>query len=170
VSIVIFGVSRMAARPVGRPSTPVALALAVGVALAGAVLWGLAALVFHRQLALIGVLIGLGTGFAVARYRPGHPRTIVAGAVIAVIGCALGTFLAIVFALLDAGVGVSTITGHLGAVLRGYPGAVGWLGLLFWLIAAYVAVRVPLRARLTGGPPPAAADTADDPSGAAGTR
>jgi len=159
----------MAARPAGRPSTLVALALAVAAALAGAVLWGLAALVFHRQLALIGLPIGLGAGFAVARYRPGHRAAIVAGAVIAVAGCALGTFLAVVFALLDAGVGPSTITGHLGTVLRGYPGAVGWLGLLFWVMTAYVAVRVPLRGKRTGGGPSAnAADPAAEGTAKAG--
>jgi hypothetical protein len=146
VSVVIFGISRMAAGRASRPSTLIALVLAAAAALAGAVLWGLAALVFHRQLSLIGLLIGLGAGLAVARYRPGSVRTIVAGAVIAVIGCALGTFLAIVFSLLHAGVSVSTITGHLSTVLHAYPGAVGWLGLLFWLIAAFAAVRVPLRA------------------------
>jgi hypothetical protein len=152
VTVVIFGISRLAASPARRPSTLVALGLAVATALAGAVLWGLAALVFHRQLSLVGLLIGLGTGLAVARYRPRHVRTIVAGAVIAVAGCALGTLLAIVFSLLDAGISLSTITGHLGTVLRGYPGAVGWLGLLFWLIAAYAAVRVPLRARASTSP------------------
>jgi hypothetical protein len=155
VTVVIFGVSRLAAVPARRPSTLVALVLAAATALAGAVLWGLAALVFHRQLALVGLLIGLGAGFAVARYRPGHRRTIVAGALIAVIGCALGTFLAIVFSLLDAGVDLGTITRHLGTVLRGYPGAVGWLGLLFWLIAAYAAVRVPLRASQRAAAPDA---------------
>jgi hypothetical protein len=162
---VIFGVSRMAASPARRPSTLTALALALAAALAGAVLWGLAALVFHRQLSLVGLLIGLGAGLAVARYRPGHLPAIVAGAVIAVIGCALGTLLAIVFALLDAGASLSTIMRHLGAVARGYPAAVGWLGLLFWLIAAYAAVRVPLRAGAAqaASPAPAGPDSPPDP-------
>jgi hypothetical protein len=160
---VIFGVSRLAGGPASRPSTFTALALAAAAALVGAVLWGLAALVFHRQLSLIGLLIGLGAGLAVARYRPGDRRTIVAGAVIAVVGCALGTFLAIVFSLLDDGVSLSAIMAHLSTVLRGYPGAVGWLGLLFWLVAAYAAVRVPLRARAAQSANPAR-DGPDSPA------
>lgn len=156
----IFGAASIAARPASRPSTLTALALATAAALAGAALWGLAALVFHRQLSLVGLLIGLGAGLAVARYRPGHVPTIVAGAVIAVVGCALGTFLAVVFALLHAGLGISWITGHLSGVLRDYPSAVGWLGLVFWLVAAYAAIRVPLRARRAAGPPAAGPDSA----------
>jgi hypothetical protein len=87
--------------------------------------------------------IGAGVGYAVARFRPGHLPTIVAGVVIAVFGCALGTYLAIVFALLGAGYGLGTILSHSGTVLRGYPSDVGGFGLLFWLVAAYAAFRVP---------------------------
>jgi hypothetical protein len=90
-------------------------------------------------------------------------RTIVAGAAIAVVGCALGTFLAVVFALLDAGVSPGAITSHLGTVLRGYPGAVGWLGLPFWLIAAYAAARLPLRGRQAQGPAPTGPADPHDP-------
>jgi hypothetical protein len=147
----------MSARPAGKQSTLVALGLALAVAIVGAVLWGLVAVAFHRQLSLVGLLIGAGVGVVVARYRPAHPATIAAGAVIAVAGCALGTLLAIVFVLLDAQVSLSTITGHLNLVFRSYPSAVGWLGLFFWLIAAFVAVRLPMRAPRTSSPadPPA---------------
>jgi hypothetical protein len=148
--IMIYGVSRMSSPPAGRTSTLLALGLAIAAAVAGAVLWGLVALLIHRQLSLIGLLIGLGAGSAVARYRPGHRPTIVAGAVIAVVGCALGTFLAIVFTLLDEQVTLSTILSNLNVILRGYPSAVGGLGLLFWLIAAYAAIRVPLRTQRAG--------------------
>jgi hypothetical protein len=144
-SVVIFGAARIGARPAARPSTLAALALAAGVALTGAVVWGLAALVFHRQLSVVGLLIGLGAGLAVARYRPGHVPTIVAGAAITVAGCAIGTFLAVAFSLLRAGASIGWITAHLSSVLRDYPSDVGWLGLVFWLIAAFAAVRVPLR-------------------------
>jgi hypothetical protein len=160
---VIFGAASIAARPAARPSTLAALALAAGVALTGAVVWGLAALVFHRQLSLVGLLIGLGAGLAVARYRPGHVPTIVAGAVITVAGCAIGTFLAVAFALFRAGASIGWITAHLNGVLRYYPSEVGWLGLVFWLIAAFAAVWVPLRARRaagsTGGRPAGPAQT-----------
>ncbi len=143
----IYGVSRMPSRPAGKASTLLALGLAIAAAVAGAVLWGLTALVIHRQLSLIGLLIGLGAGSAVARFRPGHRPTIVAGAVIAVAGCALGTFLAIVFTLLDEQVTLGTIFSNLNVILSGYPSAVGGFGLLFWLIAAYAAIRVPLRSQ-----------------------
>jgi hypothetical protein len=148
--MMIDGVSRTPSRPAGKASTLLALGLAIAAAVAGAVLWGLAALVIHRQLSLIGLLIGLGAGSAVARFRPGHRPTIVAGAVIAVGGCALGTFLAIVFTLLDEQVTVSTIISNLSVILHSYPSAVGGLGLLFWLIAAYAAVSIPLRGQRTG--------------------
>jgi hypothetical protein len=141
----IQGVSRMPSRSAGRTSTILALGLAIAAAVAGAVLWGLLALVIHRQLSLIGLLIGLGAGSAVARYRPGHRPTLIAGAVIAVAGCALGTFLAIVFTLLDSQVSLSTIVSNLSIILHSYPSAVGGIGLLFWLIAAFAAIRVPLR-------------------------
>ncbi len=153
----IQGVSRMTSRPAGRASTVLALGLAVAAAVAGAVLWGLVALVIHRQLSLIGLLIGLGAGAAVARYRPGHRPTLIAGAVIAVGGCALGTFLAIVFTLLDSQVSLSTIVSNLSIILHGYPGAVGDIGLLFWLIAAYAAIRVPLRSQRAAAALPAGA-------------
>ena len=164
----IYGVSRMSFRPAGKESTLLALGLAVAAAVAGAVLWGLVALVIHRQLSLIGLLIGLGAGSSVARYRPGHRPTIIAGAVIAVAGCALGTFLAIVFTLLDSQVSLATIMSNLDIILGEYPSAVGALGLLFWLIAAYAAIRVPLRSQRAAASPPPMTDTAHGAGGEAG--
>jgi hypothetical protein len=161
--IMIYGVSRMPSRPAGKANTLLALGLAIAAAVAGAVLWGLTALVIHRQLSLIGLLIGLGAGSAVARFRPGHRPTIVAGAVIAVAGCALGTFLAIVFTLLDEQSSLSTILKNLNIIVRIYPGTVGGFGLLFWAIAAYAAVRVPLRSqRAAAGPPADASGSASE--------
>jgi hypothetical protein len=147
LSAVMFGISRLSARPAGRQSTLAALGLALAAAVAGAILWGLVALVLHRQLSLLGLLIGLGVGVAVARYRPGHLPTIVTGAVIALAGCALGTFLAIVFSLLSDQVSVATVVRNLTVVLHGLPSAVGVLGLVFWLIAASAAIVVPLRSQ-----------------------
>jgi hypothetical protein len=161
--IMIYGVSRTPSRAAGKTSTLLALGLAIAAAVAGAVLWGLVALLIHRQLSLIGLLIGLGAGSAVARYRPGHRPTIVAGAIIAVAGCALGTLLAIVFTLLDEQVTLSTIVSNINVILRGYPSAVGGLGLLFWLIAAFAAVRVPLRSQRAAAAPLAAGQLADGP-------
>jgi hypothetical protein len=151
---VSYGASRLVISPARRPSTLAALSLAAGAAIIGAVAWGLVALVIHRQLSLLSLLIGAAVGVAIGRYRPGHLPSIVAGAVIAVAGCALGTLLAIVFSLLDEQVTAGTIVSHAGVVTRAYPSAVGWLGLLFWLLAAYPAVRLPLRAAPQSAPAP----------------
>jgi hypothetical protein len=147
---VSYGASRLVV-PARQPSTLAALSLAAGAAIAGAAVWGLVTILVHRQLSLLSLLIGAAVGVVIARYRPGHLPTIVAGAVIAVAGCALGTLLAIVFSLLDARVSVGAIIAHANVVVRAYPGAVGWLGLLFWLLACWPAVSVPLRAARQSG-------------------
>jgi hypothetical protein len=150
------GFRAVRARPGGRPSTLVALGSAAAAALAGAVVWGVLALLIHRQLSLVGLAIGVAVGGLVSRFRPGHLPTIVAGGVIAVAGCALGTLLGQIFLLLEARDSLPLIASHLGIVLRAYPGNVGALGALFYLIAAYSAVSVPLRSRkLAGGSGPA---------------
>ena len=141
-----YGASRLLVSPARKPSTLAALSMAAGAAIVGAAAWGLVTILIHRQLSLLSLLIGAAVGLAVAKYRPGHLPTVVAGGIIAVAGCALGTLLAIVFSLLDARVSVAAIIAHASVVARAYPGAVGWLGLLFWLLAAYPAVSMPLRA------------------------
>jgi len=153
---VSYGAGRLIVSPGRRPSSLAALSIGAGAAIAGAAAWGLVALLIHRQLSLLSLLIGAAVGVAVARYRPGHVPTIVAGAVIAVAGCALGTLLAIVFTLIDARVGAGAIVAHANVVARAYPSAVGWLGLLFWVLAAYPAVRLPLRAARQPANAPAA--------------
>jgi hypothetical protein len=148
--VLTTGLRRLAANTAGRPSSLLALLAAAGIATAGALLWGLVAMLFKTQLSLFGLLIGGGIGVAVARYRGAHWPTIAAGAVIAVAGCALGTLLGLVFVLLDSGVSLPFIVGHFGGpsgLLHYYPGSVGVLGLLFWAIAAFAAIRIPLRAR-----------------------
>jgi hypothetical protein len=137
-------------------STVAALGAAAGTAIAGAIVWGLLALLIHKQLSLIGLAIGLAVGWLVARLRPRHLPTIVAGAIIAVAGCALGTLLGQIFLLLNAQVSLSVILAHLNLVLRAYPGNVGALGVLFYALAAYGAVRAPLQQRklATDRPPP----------------
>jgi hypothetical protein len=154
-------------RPGQHQSTLVALAGAAGVAIAGAVVWGLVALLIHKQLSLIGLAIGLGVGGLVARFRHAHLPTIIAGAVIAVAGCALGTLLGQIFLLLSAQWSPGDIFGHLNLVARAYPTNVGWLGVLFYALAAYGAVRVPLRAtRRSRQPAPVASASAPDPGDA----
>jgi hypothetical protein len=154
----------------------IAVSLAIAVALAGAVAWGLVAILINLQLSLFGLLIGAGVGAVVAKYRPGHRPTIIAGAVIAVAGCALGTYLTMVFQELKDSAPLSYVLGHLGGgpygLLHYYPHQVGWLGLLFWAVAAYAAIRIPLqRQRSTAsaaaltpvwGQTPSSAGSADD--------
>jgi hypothetical protein len=138
----------------GRQSTLMALAAAVAVAIAGAAAWGLIALLIHRQLSLIGLLIGAGVGSMVARYRAGHLPTIVAGAVIAVAGCALGTLLGVVFTLLSDHFTMSQILSNLSVVARSIsPGNLGVLGVLFYALAAFAAIRVPLQSQRRAGRP-----------------
>ena len=151
--MLLRGLSRASARPASRQNALIAVGLAIAVALAGAVLWGLVAMAFNIQLSLLGLLIGAGVGAVVARYRAGHRPTIIAGAVIAVAGCALGTLLGMIFQLIRHQVPLSYILGHLsgpGGLFHYYPGEVGVLGLLFWAVAAYAAIRIPLQSqRLT---------------------
>jgi hypothetical protein len=161
------------APPRTRRASLAAVALALACAVAGAVLWGLAAVVLGRQLLLAGLLIGIGAGYAVARLRPGHWPTITAGAVLTICGCALGTLLALIFVPLSDHVSAGTVLGHLGTVLRIYPSAVGWLGVTFWIAAAAVAVGMPLRranrpARFSGNA--ACSGLTRDPPGPAGSR
>jgi hypothetical protein len=126
------------------------VAASVGIAVAGALLWGLVAMLFKTQLSLFGLLIGAGIGAVVTRYRGARWPTIAAGAVIAVAGCALGTLLGLVFVALNSGTSLSFVLAHLGGpsgLLHYYPHSVGILGLLFWVIAAAAAISIPLRAR-----------------------
>lgn len=172
--MIFAGPGMVRATPGGRDSTPAALGAAAGVAIAGAVTWGLIALATHKQLSLIGLAIGAGVGALVARFRPGHLPTIIAGAVIAVAGCALGTLLGQIFLLLDAHVSLPVILRNLSQVFRAYPRNVGMLGVLFYALAAYAAVRVPLRdkrlaaraaaAGAAGVRPRPASDPAADPA------
>ncbi len=148
--MLLRGFSRAGARPAGRQNAAIAVGLSVAVAVAGAVLWGLIAMLVNLQLALIGLLIGAGVGTVVAKYRAGHLPTIIAGAVIAVAGCAAGTFLGMVFKAMKAHFALSFILGHLTGpygLLHFYPSNVGILGLVFWVAAAYAAIRIPLQSR-----------------------
>jgi hypothetical protein len=166
--MIFAGLSRVRVTT-GRQSTLAALAAAIGVAFAGAVLWGLVALLIHRQLSLLGLLIGAGVGSMVARYRAGHLPTIIAGAVIAVAGCALGTLLGVVFTLLKQHVTISQILAHFSLVARSLsPGNLGALGLLFYAVAAYAAIRVPLPGRRRPGRAAAAGRPFDARAGEAG--
>jgi hypothetical protein len=155
-----------ASAPYGRPPPepgPGRLGLALvsgfGAAIAGALVWGLIAYLAKHQFSIVALLMGLAVGSAVARFRAGDLVAAFASGLLAVLGCALGTFLALVFALAGAGVSVRSILGHLNLIIQAYPHALGGLALVFWAIAAFVGFRIPLRqARRMpprrGGPPP----------------
>jgi hypothetical protein len=58
---------------------------------------------------------------------------------------------------------------NLNIIVHGYPSAVGALGLVFWLIAAYAAVRVPLRSQRAAAEPLPTTGTAPGTGGEPGT-
>jgi hypothetical protein len=124
------------------------MALAVlaglGAAVAGALAWGLVAYLTKHQFSLVAVVIGVAVGGAVGKFRAGDPVAAAASAVLALLGCALGAFLALVFTTLSAGIGLATILGHLNVLLSAYPHTVGILGVIFWLVAAYLGFRTAL--------------------------
>jgi len=128
-------------------SIGLALTAGLGAAVAGAFGWGLIAYVSRQQFSLVAVAVGLAVGYAVARFRAGDLIAAAASAVLAVIGCALGTFLALVFALAGAGVSMGSIVGHLDLIASAYPHALGGAAIAFWAVAAVVGFRIPL------GPP-----------------
>lgn len=121
----------------------------------GAVVWALAAYATGYQFEFLALLIGAATGLAVRRAGgAADGRLQVTGALLAVAGCAAGTFLAMVLVLnARYGVSLAVIVAHLGLVLRAYPGVVGWLGLLFWVVAAAAAARIPARRRVRASVP-----------------
>jgi hypothetical protein len=126
-----------------RGSLGVALACGLGAAIAGAIAWGLIAYISQRQLSVVAVLMGLAVGSAVARFRSRDPLAAIASAFLAVLGCVLGSLLALIFALAGAGVSIGSILGHLNLIIRAYPHSLGDLTLLFWLIAAFIGFRIP---------------------------
>jgi MFS family permease len=123
-----------------------ALAVLAGLAAAviGAVAWGLVAYLTKHQFSLVAVVIGVAVGGAVGKFRAGDPVAAAASAILALLGCALGAFLALVFTTLGAGIGLATILGHLNVLLNAYPHTVGILGVVFWLVAAYLGFRTAL--------------------------
>jgi hypothetical protein len=163
LSMIFYSLRRLRANPAEQQSTAMALGLAVAVALGGAVVWGLIEYLIHYQLSLLGIAIGAGIGFSVAKHRPGYWPVIIAGAVLAVLSCALGTFLAVVFEFMNLGASLSSILGHLNIVFSAYPHAINGFDVFFWALAAFAAIRIPIqshvmnrRAAAGGFPPPAA--------------
>jgi MFS family permease len=134
-----------------RGSLGLALVCGLGAAIGGAVVWALVAYISKHQFSIVAVLMGLAVGSAVARFRSRDLLAAVASAVLAVLGCAFGSFLALVFALAGAGVSVGSILGHLNLIIQAYPHSLGGLALLFWLIAAFIGFRIPFSKTGLGG-------------------
>jgi hypothetical protein len=127
--------------PAGGGSTPLALLAGVGAAVAGAFAWGVITYLTKHQFSLVAVLVGVAVGYAVGRFRPGQAGPAVASGVLALLGCAFGTFLALVFAALRAGSGLGHVLSHLNVIMNAYPHSVGILGIVFWLLAAFLGFR-----------------------------
>ncbi len=126
-------------------STGVALLAGLGTAVAGALAWGLITYLTKHQFSLAAAGVGVAVGYTVGRFRPGDITVAVASGVLALLGCALGTFVALIFGALGAGIGLGGVLGHLNVIVSAYPGSVGALGVVFWLIAAFLGFRTAIR-------------------------
>jgi hypothetical protein len=138
-----MAVSGMGAEGQPQGSPGMAVLAGLGVAVAGSVVWGLVAYVTKYQLSLLAIVLGFAVGAAVFRAggRVRNTGLAVAGAVLAVFGCALGSLVAEIMILRGQGIPLGLIMSHLDVVLREYPSAVGGLGLFFWVIAALYGYR-----------------------------
>jgi hypothetical protein len=136
-----------APEPAGRDRTAAAMLAGLAAAVAGAFVWGLITYLTKHQFSLVAVGVGVGVGYAVGRFRPGDVAAAAASGLLALLGCALGTFLALVFAALGAGIGLGRVLGHLNVIMSAYPGSVGVLGVVFWLLAAYLGFRTAMGGR-----------------------
>jgi hypothetical protein len=134
------------------------LALAAGVALAGAVVWGVLAYLTRHQYSLIALGVGIGIGYVVRRYRRGDPVAAAAAAVLAVVGCVLGTFAALILVAMRDGSKLGAIVGHPNVIVQAYPSSVGSLGIVFWLMAAVAAFTYPMGPQTAGRPGAAVPD------------
>jgi hypothetical protein len=133
----------------GSPSQPgrgnVGMAVLAGlvVAIACALVWGVIAYSTKYQFSIMAILVGLAVGAVIARVgRVRTPAFGVASAVLAVFGCALGSFVAEILVLNRHGVPLSEILSQLNVVFHFYPSSVGGLGFLFWVFAAFYGYRI----------------------------
>jgi hypothetical protein len=127
-------------------------------AVAGAFLWGLIVYSIKHQFSIAAILMGVLVGMAIGAFRPRSMAAPVAGAILAVFGCAFGDFLALIFVAVGrAGLPLGYVLGHLSVLLDVYPHTVGVLGFVFWAIAAFVGFRITMTRmqRPSVTPPPA---------------
>ena len=140
-----FGMDPQAQR---QGSVAMAILAGIGVAIAGSLLWGLIAYFTKYQFSLMALLMGFAVGTVVVRVAGGirSPGLAAACAVVAVLGCALGSLVAEILVLLGHGIPASLITAHLDLVLRAYPSSVGALGFAFWGLGAFYGYRIAMGA------------------------
>jgi hypothetical protein len=132
---------------VPRRGLAVTLAGGAAAALACALAWAIAAWATRQSLTVLALPLGTATGAAVRRIRPGDRAAAAGSALLAVAGCAAGSFLAIPFALAGAGISVGSITAHLDLLARGYPATLGALTIACWAAAALLGYLIPASAR-----------------------
>jgi hypothetical protein len=127
----------------GRGNVGMAVLAGAGVAIVGALIWGVIAYATKYQFSVIAVLVGFAVGTVMARVGGARSTALgVASAVLAVAGCALGSLVAEILVFQRQGAPMSAILADLNVVFRFYPSAVGGLGFVFWALAALYGYRV----------------------------
>jgi len=121
--------------PARRGSMGGALLAGLGAAVAGSIAWAIIAYFTKHQFSLVAILVGSLVGFTISRIRPGSAAAAAGGAFLAVLGCALGTFLALVAVEVREGTRLASVLHHLNVIEHAYPRSVGALGVVFWLMA-----------------------------------
>jgi hypothetical protein len=117
----------------------IGLAIAVGaaVAIACAFVVGLIGGATNTQFAYGAVLIGFLAGLAMRKIRT-DSQTAIAGAVVALVGSALSSVIALTVHLVKVGqIPLSFVLGHESTVISDVPHYIGFFGFLCWAIAAY---------------------------------
>ena len=138
--------------PARRGSMALAALASLGAAVAGALAWGLVAYLTKHQFSLVAVVIGVVVGGAVGKFRAGDPSPPRPARSWPCSAARSGRSWPWSSRPWAAGIGLATILGHLNVLLSAYPHTVGILGVVFWLVAAYLGFRT----ALGGAPRPAA--------------
>src|ERR1700683_873625 len=119
-------------------SIGLAIAAGAAVAVACAFVVGLIGGATNTQFAYGAVLIGFLAGLTMRKIRA-DAQTAIAGAVVALIGSALSSVIALTLHLVKAGqIPLSFVLGHESTVISDVPHYIGFFGFLCWAIAAYV--------------------------------
>ena len=122
------------------PSRSLGLAIAAGaaVAVASAFVVGLIGGATNTQFAYGAVLIGFLAGLVMRKIRA-DAQTAIAGAVVALVGSALSSVIALTLHVVKVGqIPLSFVLGHESTVISDVPHYIGFFGFLCWALAAYV--------------------------------